>query len=160
MLACVALLAEAAGERGMVAGQVLDMDGETRPLTEAELRRVHTHKTGDMMRAACQMGAVLGGGSSQQIALAGRFGLELGMAFQIRDDMLDCIGSDQELGKPIGSDRESGKTTFVTLLGLEACQAEVERTTQKALDALNAGNSFRDTAFLTWLARSLTRRMK
>ena len=77
----------------------------------------------------------------------------------IRDDLLDVVGDEETFGKPIGSDRDSGKSTFVTLKGLEACQIEVEKETDLALSALEKGG-FLDTEFLTWLARSLTGRMK
>ena len=156
---CVALLSQAAGETGMVAGQILDLEGEKRPLSREELEQVHRHKTGDMIRGACQMGAVLGGGSEKEIAAAGAFAYALGMAFQIRDDMLDEIGSKAELGKPIGSDQENHKSTFVTLLGLEACQDLVEQETARAVAALENGD-FQDTSFIVSLARGLTSRMK
>ncbi len=156
---CVALLSQAAGETGMVAGQILDLEGEKRPLSREELEQVHRHKTGDMIRGACQMGAVLGGGSEKEIAAAGAFAYALGMAFQIRDDMLDEIGSQAELGKPIGSDQENHKSTFVTLLGLEACQDLVEQETARAVAALETGD-FQDTSFIVSLARGLTSRMK
>lgn len=159
VLRCVSILAKAAGEHGMVAGQILDLDGEKRALTEPELRLVHQHKTGDMICAACQMGAVLGDGSEQAIEAAGDFALHLGMAFQIRDDMLDCIGSQEELGKPIGSDQENGKSTFVTLHGLDTCQELVEQETRVALECLSSGD-FKDTAFIRDLALALTARRK
>lgn len=157
-IACVRLLSTGAGEHGMVAGQVLDMEGEKHPLTEEELRAVHTRKTGCLIRAACQMGTVLGGGTEVQIAAAGDFAIHLGMAFQIRDDMLDEISSQEQLGKPIGSDAENGKSTFVRLLGLEQCQTLVEQETEQALEALRGGN-FENTDFLEHLAKSLTSRM-
>lgn len=157
ILRCAAILAEAAGENGMVAGQVLDLLGERRSLNEAQLRQVHRHKTGDLIRAACQMGAVLGGGSEAQIEAAGNFAMALGMAFQIRDDMLDEIGSQQELGKPIGSDAANGKSTFVTIHGLAECQRLVEQETKQALSALDAGG-FVSTDFLRALALELTAR--
>lgn len=158
-LRCVRILAEAAGEHGMVAGQILDLSGETRALTEAELREVHLHKTGDLIRAACQMGTVLGGGSEEQINAAGDFALHLGMAFQIRDDILDCVGTAEELGKPIGSDAENGKSTFVTLFGLDRCQELVAQETDLALDALQNGGFIR-TDFLEKLAKSMVSRRK
>lgn len=157
VLRCVSILSQAAGEHGMVAGQILDLEGEKRSLAEPELRLVHRHKTGDMIRAACQIGTVLGGGGEEAVHAAGAFALHLGMAFQIRDDMLDCIGSQEELGKPIGSDQQNGKSTFVTLLGLDACQALVEQETQAALACLKDGE-FGDTAFICALARELTAR--
>lgn len=158
-LQCVEILSRAAGEQGMVAGQILDLAGEKRALSEAELREVHRHKTGDLIRAACQMGVVLGGGNAEQIAAAGDFAMALGMAFQIRDDLLDCVGTQEQLGKPIGSDAENGKTTFVTLFGPEKCQQLVEAETQRALGYLENGG-FRDIAFISALSRQLTARMK
>ncbi len=159
LLRCVALLSQGAGAHGMVAGQILDLAGEKTILDEAQLRQVHRHKTGDLISAACQMGAVLGGGTQQQIKAAEAFALSLGMAFQIRDDMLDEMGSQEELGKPIGSDEANGKSTFVSLFGLETCQTLVEQETARALDALEKGG-FQDTEFLRGLAMSLTGRMK
>jgi geranylgeranyl diphosphate synthase type II len=159
VLRCISILAGAAGEHGMVAGQVLDLAGEQRLLSQEELQEVHLHKTGDMIRAACQMGAVLGGGSENQIAAAGKFAEHLGLAFQIRDDMLDEIGTQEELGKPIGSDLENGKSTFVSLLGLDACQSLVEKETLLAVEALKNGG-FPRTDFLEELALRLVRRNK
>ena len=159
LLQCIRILSSCAGEDGMVAGQVLDMEGEKRSLSEEELRLVHRHKTGDLIAAACQMGAILGGGTPEQVHSAGKFARALGMAFQIRDDMLDEIGSQEELGKPVGSDACNGKSTFVSLFGLEKCQSLVEEETNKALLALDEG-SFRDTTFLRELALSLTSRTK
>ena len=156
---CVAILSGAAGENGMVAGQILDLEGEKRTLSEEELRNVHHHKTGDLIRAACQIGAVLGGGTDLQIDAAGEFALHLGMAFQIRDDMLDCVGSQEELGKPIGSDAQNGKSTFVTLFGLEKCQPLIEQETKEALNALYEGQ-FVCTDFIEKLADSMISRMK
>lgn len=158
-LRCVELLSQAAGEQGMVAGQILDLAGEKHSLSEQELREVHRHKTGDLIRAACQMGAVLGGGSADQIQAAGEFAMALGMAFQIRDDLLDCVGTQEQLGKPIGSDSENGKTTFVTLFGPDTCQELVEEETRRAISCLESG-VFGETAFLRELSQMLTARMK
>jgi geranylgeranyl diphosphate synthase type II len=105
------------------------------------------------------MGAVLGGGTEAQIAAAEEFALALGMAFQIRDDMLDCMGTQEELGKPIGSDVENQKSTFVTLFGLNECQNLVDLETKKAQKALKSGG-FVSIKFLNQLAQDLTRRMK
>lgn len=157
ILRCVHILAQGAGEDGMVAGQILDLQGEKRTLNETELRQVHAHKTGDLIRAACQMGAVLGGGSEEQIRAAGKFAMALGLAFQIRDDMLDEIGSRRQLGKPIGSDSANGKSTFVTIHGIKECQRLVEEETRKAITALEHGG-FVTTEFLKTLAELLTSR--
>lgn len=159
LLRCISILSQAAGEDGMVAGQILDLDGENRSLSEEELREVHLHKTGDMIRAACQIGAILGGGTEGQISAAGAYAQHLGMAFQIRDDMLDCIGDQQELGKPIGSDAENGKSTFMTLFGLDRCAQMVEQETAQALSALKNGGFYK-TDFIEPLSLGLVGRMK
>jgi geranylgeranyl pyrophosphate synthase len=127
---CARILAEASGCRGMVAGQVLDTLHE--PKTEAELRQVHGLKTGALIRAACEMGCVCGGADAAFRGAARVYAENLGMAFQIRDDMLDVIGNADEFGKPIGSDREEGKVTFVDLLGLDGCEEAVMTCTETA----------------------------
>lgn len=153
-LKCVEYLACAAGEDGMGAGQALDLRScETAP-TKAEVLQLHDLKTGAMIRAACQMGALLGGGTPEQVAAAGEFGASLGLAYQIRDDILDRVGSEAELGKHVGQDEKNGKTTFVTLLGLEESRAEVVRLTQSAVALLRTAQ-FGETGFLERLARSL-----
>lgn len=157
ILRCVHILAQGAGEDGMVAGQILDLRGEKQMLDETELREVHAHKTGDLIRAACQMGAVLGGGSESQIQAAGEFAMALGMAFQIRDDMLDEIGSRRHLGKPIGSDIANGKSTFITIHGIQECQRLVEQETSKALLSLERGG-FATTEFIRTLSELLVSR--
>lgn len=159
IIRCIDILSCAAGEHGMIAGQILDLEGEKRPLSEEELRNVHWHKTGEMIRAACQMGVVLGGGTEQQIEAAGEFAHGLGIAFQIRDDILDYIGTQEELGKPIGSDAENGKSTFVTLFGIEKCQKTVESETAYAVAAIKKAE-FHQTGFLEWLAQLLMFRRK
>lgn len=135
-LRCALLLAEASGPDGMVGGQVLDTLHT--PKTECELRRVHLLKTGAMIRAACVMGCVAGGGDEAMCSAAGEYAAEIGMAFQIRDDLLDVIGTTEEFGKPIGSDRDEGKCTFVDLLGIEGCEQAVLRCTENAKHAVAA----------------------
>ena len=159
VLRCLALLAAAAGEDGMVAGQVMDLHGEGQHLDEAALRRMYAGKTGALIYAACTMGAILGGGSEAQIQAAGEYARALGIAFQIRDDMLDVIGTQEELGKPIGSDEGNDKSTFVSLLGLEQCGTLVSSETEKAIAALACG-LFTDTDFLRELALGLVDRKK
>ena len=149
----VAVLAECAGSLGMVGGQVLDIMSEERLLTEQEVIDIQTRKTGALINAACVTGVIAGGGSEEQIAAAGRFAGALGMAFQIRDDMLDVIGTQEEMGKGVGTD--AGKNTFVRLYGLEKCEELVQRYTHVAIEALSA---FEDTAYMKSLAVSLTDR--
>jgi len=152
---CALVLAEASGCRGMVAGQVLDTLHE--PKTEGELRQVHSLKTGALIRAACTMGCICGGADCAFREAARVYAENLGMAFQIRDDMLDVIGSVDEFGKPIGSDREEGKVTFVDLLGLDGCEQAVLSCTETAKEAVKPYDC---DGFLSALAESLVTRMK
>ena len=149
----VGVLAECAGSLGMVGGQVLDIMSEERVLTEQEVIDIQTRKTGALINAACVTGAMAGGATQEQIAAASTFAGALGLAFQIRDDMLDVIGNAQELGKAVGVDE--GKNTFVRLYGLQKCEELVQRYTAVAIDALS---SFEDTAYMIALAKSLTDR--
>ena len=155
-LACALLLAEASGQDGMVAGQVLDTLHH--PSTEAELAEVHRLKTGCMIRAACVMGCAAADASAEMREAACTYAEKLGLAFQIRDDMLDVMGDQAEFGKPIGSDAEQGKSTYVSILGLEECEKRVLALTEQAKSALETGSWPGGTAFLRALADSLAHR--
>ena len=151
----VKVLSECAGELGMVGGQVLDMQSEVRQCTEQEVLDIQNRKTGALIRAACIMGVLAGNGTEAQIDAAAEFADHLGLAFQIRDDMLDVIGDAAELGKAVGVD--SNKNTFVQLYGLEKCAALVADHTKKAICALSP---YSDTDFMADLANRLTNRNK
>lgn len=153
MATAIGVLSECAGSLGMVGGQVLDIMSEERELTEQEVLDIQNRKTGCLISAACALGVIAGGGSEKQYDAACQFAAGLGLAFQIRDDMLDVIGTQEELGKATGVDTE--KNTFVKLYGLERCEALVATYTNYAIEALNA---FSDTSFLEALAKSLTER--
>ena len=148
-------LSAAAGPDGMVGGQALDLAGEGRALTGEELGEIHRLKTGALLTAAAQLGCIAAGASPEQRQAVGTYAGRLGLAFQIRDDMLDVEGDVEQFGKPIGSDAANGKHTFVTLKGLEGCRGEVERLTREAVDALRC---FPDRAFLEELAWRLAER--
>ena len=154
-IAAVEILSRCAGELGMVGGQVLDMQSETRQCTAQEVIDIQSRKTGALIRAACLLGVVAGGGSEEQLHAADRFASNLGLAFQIRDDMLDVIGNPKELGKATGVD--GAKNTFVQLYGLEECEELVMKHTDEAIDALQA---FSDPSFMIALAQYLTGRTK
>ena len=149
--ACALILAAAAGADGMVAGQVLDTLHA--PKTEEALKEVDHLKTGAMIAGACKLGVAAAGGEKALLTAAGEYGYELGLAFQIRDDMLDVIGTQAELGKATGVDAE--KNTFVRLYGLERCEELVQKYTDYAISALSA---FENTEYITALAKSLTDR--
>lgn len=153
MATAIGVLAECAGSNGMVGGQVLDIMSQERELTEKEVLDIQSRKTGCLINAACALGAIAGGASQQQYDAACQFAAGLGLAFQIRDDMLDVIGTQEELGKATGVDAE--KNTFVRLYGLEKCEELVRKYTDYALDALSA---FDDAARLRELALELIQR--
>ena len=153
MATAIGVLSECAGSLGMVGGQVLDIMSEERELTEQEVLDIQNRKTGCLISAACALGVIAGGGSEKQYDAACQFAAGLGLAFQIRDDMLDVIGTQEELGKATGVDTQ--KNTFVKLYGLERCEELVATYTNYAIEALNA---FSDTSFLEALAKSLTER--
>ncbi len=153
MALAVRVLAQCAGSLGMVGGQVLDIKSEERELNEEEVIAIQSRKTGALVNAACVLGVIAAGGTEAQIEAAAGFAGLLGLAFQIRDDMLDVIGTQEEMGKGVGTD--AAKNTFVRLYGLEKCEELVARYTCSAIDLLGI---FPDTAYMTDLARSLTSR--
>lgn len=153
----VRCLAQAAGSAGMVGGQALDMAGEERALNRGELELLQSLKTGALISAAAELGCIAAGGSEEQRAQVRSYAQNLGRAFQVRDDMLDVISSQEELGKPVGSDRINEKSTFVTALGLDGCAALVEQLTRQGIEALSG---FEDPGFHIWLAESLAVRTK
>ena len=151
----IAILSECAGSLGMIGGQVLDIMSEERACTQQEVLDIQSRKTGKLIIAPCVLGTIAGGGTEDQKEAAARFAALLGLAFQIRDDILDVIGSQQELGKAVGVD--GAKNTFVRLYGVEKCEELVKQYTQEAIDSLSV---FRDTEYMEALAESLTERRK
>ncbi len=130
-LRAVRLLADNAGERGMIGGQIMDMYGETHPLTLEQLRKLQMHKTGALIRASAALGCIAASvpEGDPRLAAALTYADGIGLAFQIVDDILDVTGDEATFGKPIGSDAASGKTTFVSLLGIvEARRIAAEMT--------------------------------
>ena len=149
----IAVLAECAGSLGMVGGQVLDIMSEQRTLSEEEVLAIQSRKTGALINAACVCGVIAGGGNEKQLQAAATFAGALGLAFQIRDDMLDVIGTQEQMGKGVGTD--ATKNTFVRLYGLEACENLVHKYTSLAVDSLDA---FEDNGYMRSLALALTDR--
>lgn len=153
MALAIGTLSECAGSLGMVGGQVLDIQSEHRDCTEDDVIAIQSRKTGALINAACVLGVIAAGGTQEQIEAAAKFAATLGMAFQIRDDMLDVIGTAAEMGKGVGTD--STKNTFVRIYGIDRCEQLVQNYTQAAIDAISI---FEDYAFLADLATELTNR--
>ena len=140
--ACSEHLANAAGVDGICGGQFMDMLSE-HPEDESWLTDLQARKTGSLLSAACAMGAAAAGAGEEKTELAFRYGAALGAAFQIRDDMLDVLSTEAELGKPIGSDAEEGKLTFMSRYGEEKCAQMVRRITELAVSlAKELGSDF------------------
>lgn len=156
----LSVLARKAGVYGMIAGQTADIEaeGQNRPVTEGQILFIHEHKTAALIQAAMTVGAILAGAGEEQIALLEKCAYNIGVAFQIQDDILDVVGDSRVLGKPVGSDAQNGKQTYVTLKGLEQAQADVEALSEEAvriLDGFGGGNDF-----LRQLILELTHRRK
>ena len=152
-LRAVSYLSRCAGETGMVGGQVLDIMAEQRECTATEILNIQNRKTGALIKAACVLGVMAANGTAEQEFAAMEFADHLGLAFQIRDDMLDVIGDAEKLGKATGMDGQ--KNTFVRLYGLTKCEELVKEHTDAAIDALDV---FPDSAFMRELALSLVGR--
>lgn len=132
------ILASKAGVYGMIGGQVVDVESEGKEIDADTLKFIHIHKTSALLESAMLIGAVLAGASEQQqrtVELAAR---ELGLAFQIRDDILDVTGNADELGKPVGSDEKNHKNTYVALEGVEKAKEDVKRYSESAIDRLKS----------------------
>ena len=140
----------------MCGGQFMDMSWEGRKLSEQELTDINSRKTGALLVAACQMGVAAAGGGELKLAAAAQYGAALGMAFQIRDDMLDVLSTNDELGKPVGSDAQENKNTYMALLGEDGCRKTVTKLTDFAKNILD--EAFEDTDFLKNLADQLADR--
>ena len=149
----IRILSEQAGELGMVGGQVLDMDAEEQELTEQGIYDIQCRKTGALIQAACQIGVVAANGTEQQLDAAKTYAQNLGLAFQIRDDMLDVLGDAAKLGKATHVDEQ--KNTFVRLYGIGACAKMIESETKTAIEALGC---FENSDFLVEMARQLALR--
>ena len=150
------MLSDSSGTEGMIGGQIIDLASEGREISVDELRNLHLLKTGAIIRSACTIGVLMGGAGEEEIKAADEFAVYLGTAFQIRDDILDVIGNEAELGKPIGSDEEQDKNTYVRLLGLEESERLVCEYSEKAKAALSIFGE--KAAFLCELADYLVSR--
>ena len=155
-LAVVREMAMAAGMNGMVGGQAIDLASEGHRIPMELLKKMHMGKTGALFRAAIRSGAILGGADDAQLAALTRYADAFGLAFQITDDILDVVGDEAAIGKPVGSDERNHKSTYVTLLSLEKAQALAKATVDDAIAALDEFGD--EAAFLRGLVQMLIER--
>lgn len=130
-------LAKAAGSQGVIAGQVEDLAAEGKPANAGLIEFIHINKTAILIRAAVRMGAIAGGADETELETLSLFGEKIGLAFQIVDDILDEISTDEELGKPAGSDEKQHKMTYPAVHGMDAAQSQVQNLTAEAIGALD-----------------------
>ena len=150
-------LAYFSGTDGMVGGQVIDLAIEGQEVAEPLLHQMHRMKTAAIIKAACRMGVICAGAGEDALELAGQYGEYLGLAFQIVDDILDVTADEQVLGKPVHSDQENHKTTYITLFGMDRARELAEDYTEKALEV---ARRCPDGAFLEELIHALLVRKK
>ena len=151
-------LAEYAGATGMVGGQVIDLKRENTNAPLEVLREMDYKKTACLIKASCELGCIAADADDGQREAAALYGECIGLAFQIQDDILDQTSTDAELGKPVGSDMENSKSTYVSLLGIERCRELVDELTEQAVEALDAFAA--DTSELKKFALDLAKRTK
>ncbi len=149
------MLAELAGFGGMIGGQTIDLENENKKPPVSEILEMYRMKTGALLEFCCKAGCIAAGAGAEKQLPAGSFGQRLGLAFQITDDILDITSDEKTLGKPIGSDKENGKYTYVSAVGIEKAKERVKTLTAQAKDLLT---EFSDTEFLLGLADALAER--
>lgn len=133
---CIQELAQASGSVGMVSGQAADLLGEEKKLTIEQVVKIHERKTGALLKSAVRMGAIIAQATEHQQEQLTNYAYHLGLAFQIKDDLLDVIGDEAKIGKPVGSDEEKQKNTFVSLLGVDGAQSALEQHIHQAQEAI------------------------
>lgn len=156
-LKAVEKLAACVGAYGMIGGQQIDIQYEGKSLSGEDLLAMYELKTSRLLQAACCCGCIIGGGSDEAVQKADLYAKNLGIAFQIIDDILDVTGDEKILGKPVGSDANNEKKTYVSLYGLEAAAEKARELTEEAMEALAY---FKDNHFLTELTEKLLSRKR
>ncbi len=151
----ISLLSQNAGVNGMIGGQVIDLLYEQGDPDVKQLLSVYKLKTGALISAACLLGCISASATQDQLNAASKFAYSLGVAFQIQDDILDVIGDEEKLGKPIGSDLENNKTTYVSLVGIQKAKKIVKQLTENAVSQLEY---FENVSFIKELAYQLISR--
>ena len=143
------MLAVSSGTEGMIGGQIVDMESEGKDITLDELKYLHLNKTGAIIRSACTVGALMGGANDGEIKAVDEFAQNLGVAFQIQDDLLDIYGDEKVLGKPVGSDDRNDKKTYVTVNGVSKSKSDIIGLTNEAYKMLEGlGSDDNERTFL------------
>ncbi len=155
-ISAVKLLASHSGYQGMIGGQTVDLLSEGKVISLDRLKLMDNLKTGKLISCAASLGCIAAGGTDEQISAAEKFTKSIGLAFQIVDDILDVTSTAEKLGKPIGSDSENGKSTYVSILGIEKSKEYARKLTQDAVDSLECFG--KDSDFLKDLALKLLER--
>lgn len=137
-VALVHELSQATGWQGIIGGQVADVEGEGQPVEKPRVDYIHRYKTARLLQAACRMGGISGGAGAQQMECLGRYGLHLGLAFQIADDLLDVTASARQTGKNVGKDAGAGKQTYPACVGIEESRRTARRHADEAATALKS----------------------
>ena len=158
LLQVVKEMSAAAGQSGMVGGQSIDLESENKKIDMATLKKMHLGKTGALFKAAIRSGAILAGANSQQLDALTIYAEKFGLAFQITDDILDVIGDEKNLGKPVGSDAKNNKSTYVSLTSLKESEQLAQKAVDDAVDALK--NFGAEADFLRELVKYLIGRNK
>lgn len=140
-VALIRMLSSTSGPKGMVGGQILDMEAEKHPVTLHELEEIHTLKTGELLQFAIYAGAYLGNATKEQLAYLKDFAFYLGLIFQVQDDILDVTGDAKKMGKSVGSDVNNEKSTYPKLLGVEGAISQKKKYVEKAKEALKKADA-------------------
>lgn len=158
VICALKVMAEKTGIYGMLGGQSVDVENDGKPLEKEMLDYIYRNKTSALIEASMMTGAILAGADEQQVAVVEEAAGNIGLAFQIQDDILDVTSTDEELGKPVHSDEKNNKVTYVTLFGIEEASRQVELLSEKAIKLLKSLN--KNNEFLYLLIEKLINRRK
>ena len=152
------VMAEKTGIHGMLGGQSVDVENDGKPLEKEMLEYIYRNKTSALIEASMMTGAILAGADEHEVSVVEEAAGNIGLAFQIQDDILDVTSTDEELGKPVHSDEKNNKVTYVTLFGIEKASEQVEMLSEKAVELLKSLN--KNNEFLYLLIEKLIKRRK
>ena len=158
MIQAMKVMSHKTGLYGMLGGQSVDVENDGKPMSRQMLDYIYENKTSALIEASMMTGAILGGASAEEIAAVEKAAKNVGLAFQIQDDILDVTSTKEELGKPIHSDEKNNKTTYVTIMGIEKASQQVKELSAEAVELLEGLN--KKNEFLFTLVKELVGRRK